>query len=274
MRNSGPNNLDAHHAFVEEDPWSINRPTNPQSPPTPASPARRSLTTNRRLPRAAPKATPRGPSRKPSAVVRFEAGQARHDPASSSMSASAGAVRISSPAAAGRLICARSAATRPSHEGERLGKLVFAGPGDSTPGLNPVTVSIKPDAGGTARCSLSHAPSSSMRPLATTKPARLDRIPRQSRTLRRRLNKGSIPRRTPCNGTTSCRARNGLRPTRHMMAREKEPLTQAREAQGRRNAAKCPGVKVDKDYVFDGPDGKGDARRSLQESTAARWCST
>ncbi|UGY18938.1 ArsR/SmtB family transcription factor [Bradyrhizobium septentrionale] len=57
-------NLDRLAAFVEEDPWSINRPTSPQSPPTPASQRVQASLSPGGSARGRKKSTPRGPSRK------------------------------------------------------------------------------------------------------------------------------------------------------------------------------------------------------------------
>ncbi|WP_080667144.1 MULTISPECIES: ArsR/SmtB family transcription factor [Bradyrhizobium] len=53
-------NLDRLAAFVEEEPWQ----TNPQSPPTPASPRAQASPSRGASARGRKKSTPRGPSRK------------------------------------------------------------------------------------------------------------------------------------------------------------------------------------------------------------------
>ena len=53
---------------------------------------------------------------------------------------------------------------------------------------------------------------------------------------------------------------------------EKGAAAEARERLAEQRRA-LPWVKVDKDYVFDGPDGKVIARRPVQGAPASSWCS-
>ncbi|WP_426438048.1 ArsR/SmtB family transcription factor [Bradyrhizobium genosp. P] len=57
-------NLDRLAAFVEDDPWSTNRPTNPPSQPMPASPRAPASPSRDVSARSRKKSTPRGPIRK------------------------------------------------------------------------------------------------------------------------------------------------------------------------------------------------------------------
>ena len=112
-----------------------------------------------------------------------------------------------------------------------------------------VTVSLKPDGDGTLLTF--HHEQFARRGRPRRPRARLDRFARQARKIRR-LN--ALERSLPCNRTRSSRARNGSQPARPTWRMRRNSRRRATALSEERRD--LPWVKVDKDYVFDGPDGK------------------
>ena len=88
---------------------------------------------------------------------------------------------------------------------------------------------------------------------------RLEQLPRPPRGAsarhgRRRPGLSASEERRACNRTRSCRRRNGWWRARRILAKEKE-LTRLRD-QLAAERRELPWVRVEKAYVFDGPDGK------------------
>ena len=226
--------------------------SSPAKPATPSRAERPSLTLTRRFRARPKKSTPRGPTRKSwrtgsrPAQVEARLGQGRHRSC-----ASAAAI---------------ASASTPKGDYYEVGgvyrevvpnqRLVFSWAWHSTPERESlVTMSIKPDGAGTL-LTFTHEQFSD-EAARDNHERGWTRAVRQARKLSG-LNTGS----RPCSRTRSSPARNGSPRARPIMAHEKE-FTSARERLAEERRA-LPWVKVDKDYVFDGPDGKADAGRSVQ----------
>ena len=126
-------------------------------------------------------------------------------------------------------------------------QLVFSWAWHSTPERESlVTVSIRPDGAGTLM--VFPTSSSSIKPRATTTSAAGANCSHSWKAF------SADHGRSPCNRTRSSRARNGSPPARRIWRTRRSSPRRATGSTEERRA--LPWVKVDKDYVFDGPGGK------------------